>query len=153
MATTTNYGWPTPEGTAPANVPVDTKALAIAIDSTVKGVSDRVKVLETAGSWTSVTPPSGFTGTIRLRTFGPMVEIQMAISGTLAVGNTAMALPSSIPAALCPVGDAARVVAYLSGGYTAIITITTSGGMEIGQQTGASRTGIVIARCIGWSRV
>ena len=68
MATTPNYGWPTPEYGEATDIPVDMGELATAIDTTVKAVSDRVDshshpYLSLAGG-TLTGPVSGVTPTV-----------------------------------------------------------------------------------------
>src|SRR5262245_15181751 len=46
MAVTPIYGWPTPALSEPADVPTDMSELAVAIETTVDSLDDRLDVLE-----------------------------------------------------------------------------------------------------------
>lgn len=101
--------------------------------------------------WLTLPLPTGVTGLCRVRANGREVEFHADLTATITVGN-AVYLPSgTVPLEFRPIGGAARLTGYLSGGHLGVVTVGAAGQIEIANQSGASRAACY-ARCLGWVR-
>lgn len=89
--------------------------------------------------WVAGTLDTGFTGSLRVRRVGNLVEINATVDGTYPEGNTVI---GSIPAAYRPSATytVPRPGVHLAGAYPAVGYVLSTGEVGVTQRSGASRT-------------
>ena len=87
------------------------------------------------GDWTTLASgldPAVTSGTVRLRSWGYLVELDISVAGSFAPGNTNVAPPGFVPGHLRPSsGGAGRLPGYGGGGYLATFWIAGDGSVGV----------------------
>ena len=96
--------------------------------------------------WTTIATgfASGITGQVKLRTWGYLVEIDIAVtSAGFAQGNTTLGAAGFIPANFRPSsGQIVRFPGYNSGGYLSMFWVSSSGELGVTHRNASAMTAV-----------